>query len=326
MDKFAPKNWSDRVSVLLYHTISPETPDFAKGAFPVKTPEQFEKDLDLLLKKWKPAEVDDLFSGESGQGKFLITFDDGLRGCYDYAMPILLRKGIQAVFFVNPSFVDNQGLFYRYKANILAEYIKLKASEGAPKTVIKNKHTNFQEKKEETLKVLRIHGIITKDPLEWLKRATYHHQTLLDEIASTLQIDFCKYLEVNQPYMSMANLEELNRNGFVIGAHSMRHPLYSDVLPQKQFSETLESLQWIRQNFNPSRLLFAFPFTADGVDAGLIEKVNAKIPVDAFFGTSGYHYKGDVVQRIALDSDQVPADKLLPFEIIYSGVKKLIGV
>src|ERR1700754_2724866 len=87
--------------------------------YPYKNKQQFERDLDYLLKRFKPLDPSGLpaalaAGGPLPKGSFLLTFDDGLREVYEVAAPILLRKGVPAIFFLNPSYLDNRALFYRF--------------------------------------------------------------------------------------------------------------------------------------------------------------------------------------------------------------------
>ena len=75
------------------------------GIYPV-TPTAFERQLDELGKSFtfvSLSEIDEAVAGRRTLPKrsCLVTFDDGLREQYDLAWPILRRRGIPAVFFVN---------------------------------------------------------------------------------------------------------------------------------------------------------------------------------------------------------------------------------
>jgi hypothetical protein len=93
-----------------------------------KTPKQFENDLDHLLKHLKPISLDTLYDCVVNkkaipENSFIVTFDDGLRQVYENAMPILLRKGVPAIFFINTSVIDNQDLLFRYKSSLIVEQV-----------------------------------------------------------------------------------------------------------------------------------------------------------------------------------------------------------
>jgi len=69
-------------------------------------PEQFEAQLDALAKSGKFVGSDDILCALEGKKTLphhaiVITFDDGLREQFEVAWPILKRKGIPAIFYVN---------------------------------------------------------------------------------------------------------------------------------------------------------------------------------------------------------------------------------
>ena len=109
-----------------YHLVAKETPEYIRHLYKAPTPEQFVADLEFLLKFYKPASLDDIKEYVSSGKKlhkpsFFLSFDDGLKECYEVIYPILKEKGIQAAFFINPAFVDNQEIFYRLKTSLIIE-------------------------------------------------------------------------------------------------------------------------------------------------------------------------------------------------------------
>ncbi|MCC7245199.1 MAG: polysaccharide deacetylase family protein [Saprospiraceae bacterium] len=121
------QKWSgERLFLPFYHVVSDENPVHIRHLYPVRTVRQFEDDLDFLLKHFEPVSLERIFAYSFDnqiftKPSFHLTFDDGLRECFDVIRPILLQKGIPATFFLNSAFVDNQDLMFRYKASLLAE-------------------------------------------------------------------------------------------------------------------------------------------------------------------------------------------------------------
>ena len=121
-----------------YHAVADNVPIHLKPLYNVRSSKQFEEDLDTLLKIYKPISLSEFYKNLKGEVKipkyaFHISFDDGLREFGDVAWPILKRKGIPASLFVNPSFVDNNALFFRFKAAVLLDYLKKNKEAVFPK-------------------------------------------------------------------------------------------------------------------------------------------------------------------------------------------------
>lgn len=101
---------SDRISVLMYHEISAHgrqgsTPHHLTPAYdlPVST---FEAHMGALAEAgFRSATFAQLDGIDPRAKNVVITFDDGLEGNYEHALPVLQRFGFRAVFFVTAGWV-----------------------------------------------------------------------------------------------------------------------------------------------------------------------------------------------------------------------------
>lgn len=207
--------------------------------YPIKTVEEFKSDLDFLLKHFKPISLDELIElNKSGKRPkkncFHLTFDDGLKELYTIVAPILKEKKIPATFFINTDFIDNQQLFYRFKANLLAEKYAATGMLDLP----------------------------------------YGEEKTMDMLAETLDFSFNDYLANEQPYLTTSQINELVNDGFTIGGHSINHPLYKDITEEEQIRQTLESVNILVDKFKLNYKVFSFPFTDDGIKKDFYMNVN----------------------------------------------------
>ena len=93
--------------VINHHYIRESYKKKPTGIFGV-TPQTFEKQLDSLSKIGDFINPDNLLDQEEKISEkkslsFMITFDDGLKEQMTFACPILIKKGIPAAFFINPT-------------------------------------------------------------------------------------------------------------------------------------------------------------------------------------------------------------------------------
>jgi peptidoglycan/xylan/chitin deacetylase (PgdA/CDA1 family) len=107
------------VLVLAFHRVTPEA-ELAACAYPAMhvSTRSFEAQLLALRELYRIVPMRELQAILSGQAPLdgpvaVITFDDGYRDNYQHALPILVRLGIPATFFLSWGFVDGgQGFWF----------------------------------------------------------------------------------------------------------------------------------------------------------------------------------------------------------------------
>ena len=99
-----------RIVVLLYHRVTDESRDNLTVGI-----EQFDRQMAMLRRHCQIVSLEDLVAGKVVPAAFTpvvcVTFDDGYLDNYLYAVPILLRHGIPASFFVSTGIVDTNRAF-----------------------------------------------------------------------------------------------------------------------------------------------------------------------------------------------------------------------
>ncbi|MEI7675252.1 MAG: polysaccharide deacetylase family protein [Bacteroidales bacterium] len=305
-----------RLLLPFYHIISDKETVHIKHLYQVRTTSSFEKDIDFYLKHYSPITPDMLIqslkAGEpTKKNSFLLTFDDGLREFHDVVAPILLRKGVSAICFLNSDFIDNKDLFYRYKTSILIE--KLISQKNISKEII-----NWFETK----------NLVIDSTFSSLLTIKYAQSDQLNELAELVGVDFNQYLQTNKPYLDSNQINRLIKQGFSFGAHSIDHPRYSEISLVEQIRQTKESIDFVENKFNLDNRLFCFPFTDTGVKNNffqLIFDIENSI-ADFTFGSSGL--KKDRIkkniQRIPMEIEDFSAQEIIYGEYIYYLCKSLL--
>ncbi len=267
------KKWTGRSFIApFYHTVSDDDLRHLKHLYPIKKVDAFKKELDFFQKHFEPIGLFDLLKyieqhNALPENKFFLSFDDGFRECEEIVMPILLKRGIPACFFINPPFIDNKDLMYRCKQSLVFD----KILESDEKARFKN-HFSYLDSDE----------------------------TVLDRFG----ISFEAYLKKQKPYMSSVQLQNLVENGFDLGAHSQQHLPYYALSLKEQIAETLESLKAVQQ-FQPKAYTFSFPFTDDKVDNSFFEAIK-KSDLKITFACAGLKDDSIVnhIQRYAMEFDK----------------------
>ncbi len=316
--KILPTITNRRLILPFYHAVTNNAPIHLKHLYNVRSVKIFENDLDFLLRTYKPVSVNDIYDHLQGIKKlprysFFISFDDGLTEFKQYVWPVLIRKGISAALFVNPAFVDNKELFFRFKAGILIDFIK------------NNKNTKLLNEANKVFSSI----IESVDGLEnFVRGVNYAQSNFLNDLATYFNIDFNNYLEKHKPYLGKADLEELKEQGVHIGAHSTNHPLFSQLKHNEQVNQLQQSVDWVKHNFNQNINTFAYPFTDYGIGAAFFNTVfNPHKPLAQLtFGTAGlkkekfrYH-----LQRIPVENYNANMQQILQQQYFYYIAKAVL--
>ena len=279
-----------------YHTVSDNPLIHIKHLYKVKSLKQFSLDLDYILRRYEPVSIEDILSGGlSAEGKYVhFSFDDGLKQCSEFIAPVLLDRGVGASFFVNPPFVGNSNWFYRYEQSVLFELL-MQSSEH--KHLVKNL-------------------LSVEDNINFRNR-----------IWELLGQDKVSTMEDLNIYMDMKDLSVLSRMGFHIGAHSMKHQLFSSLSVDSQIQQISDSVNWVSSHFNQPTVSYSFPFSDDGVNASTIEKIRLGNNVSLSFGTSGLGVNKGLAhyQRIPMEHDMCfSAEQIIKGELLSHSIKRIV--
>lgn len=296
-----------------YHLVADHDVLHIKHLYKPKTSIEFEADLDYLCKEYKPLSISDLLHDSRSERGLILTFDDGLREFHDVVAPILLRKGIPATCFLNTGFIDNKDLFFRYKASVLVERIRLKPlSSGCLKKIAE----------------MIIHHKITFDEKgRFLLDIRYNHQNLIDEIAKVVEVSFIDYLDENQPYLTELQIKSLVSKGFDFGAHGIDHPMYSEISDEEQIRQTITSINEVVHRYDSDFRLFSFPFTDHNVSKTFFDYLFTNNLVDLTFGCAGIkkdEFKRNI-QRIPMETGSFNSREIIRGEYLYYMFKALVN-
>lgn len=314
-----PLNWlvsltGQRLFLPFYHSVQADQPlAHIRHLYDLRSLDDFEKDLDFLLKHYQPIDLKGLWDQlKSGvpfkENTFFLSFDDGLREIADHIAPLLLKKGIPATFFINSAFVANQGLFFRYQASLLIEQLaKQKVSEAQKKAI----QTRLG----------------TSDFKKAILNISYLEKTILQEIATILEISFDDFLKKEKPYLDHTQIQQLIAQGFTIGSHSVDHPLYHQLTLEEQIRQSRESQDFVNQHFPQAVKAFAFPFTDHKVYTAFFERIIQEQIVDISFGTAGLKQEALPfhLQRFPVEAFPFPIHELVSAEYFYYFGKSFLG-
>lgn len=180
-----------QIPIFVYHNIVADKSQI-EYEYMQTTAETFEKQLTGLMKLgYKPISYEDLVAYKNGEKaipkwNFLVTFDDGYTGVYEYAYPIAKKYNIPMTSFAIDDCVGTEGYYTweqakeMHDSGIMSIYshglIHLKYDEQTTEDLVKQTeraYSNLQEKLEDSnlLKVFTYpYGLYTGDGREALAK------------------------------------------------------------------------------------------------------------------------------------------------------------
>jgi len=268
-----------RLLLPYHHVVSDESLPHIEELYAYKNKNKFIKDLEWLLKNFEPIHPDNLeeivfHKKLADKNYFLLSFDDGLREVYDVIAPILLEKGVPALFFANSDFIDNKNLFYRSKLSLVLSKAKYnsKLADDLSHSFGRN-FSSYPKLREAILKT------------------TYPNRVFADELGKIADINFDDFLTKNQPYLTSDQIKKLHGQGFVFGGHSIDHPHFKFLNIPEQCNQTIISTEFAKQLQQSQTSYFAFPHEDFPVKQDFFQKMNQMESNYLFFGTQNQRWE-----------------------------------
>lgn len=319
-----------RLLLPYHHLVTDEQVPHVKHLYPYKGVAAFEKDIDYLLKHFKPVTLQEVIAGIRRQTplpehSFLLTFDDGLRQVAEVIAPMLYKKGVPAAFFLNSAFIDNQSLFYKFKISLLAEALQHgqysaatmrafgEALSGGERQILKNEVSASDQ-----------HALI-----KTVKGITYTNRAVVDAAGAVLGISFDDWQAEHKPFMSSAQVKKLVEEGFGIGGHSIDHPYYRELTLDEMLRQTTESVDFVVNRFDLDYRAFAFPHSDAGIPRAFFERLlQAPAPaMDVVFGTNNQRRDIDprILHRFNCERPGIPIAAAVKGILAYNRLQGLRG-
>lgn len=248
------------VFILMYHRVDHQARPYFEA---VVNPNVFEKQIRFLKKNYKIVNLCDLktfeLNPESNRDIVVLTFDDGYYDNYIYAFPILKKYEIQATIFLTTDFINtNRLLWYDKLAWLLYEAGSIPntstlAKLDIPDNIAAAIKLFFTADRSTQFHIL--HSLSSR-----LKRLSADRRdNILNDLAWACNRE--DYPRINQRAMlCWQEIREMAEYGITFGAHTVTHPVLSE-LPKSQAQwEIVESKEAIENKIQKSVNSFAYPF------------------------------------------------------------------
>jgi peptidoglycan/xylan/chitin deacetylase (PgdA/CDA1 family) len=225
------------------------------------TPDVFRKQLLLLKDKGDFVNSINLVSNtnsilNSKENYYFITFDDGLKEQFDYALPILEELDIPAVFFVNSRNFQEKKVSTVHKIHLLRSVI-------SPLDFLKNisrfTEINFSEQDKMKAKSIYIYDDNESAVLKYILNFKMDFSKQESIIKSIFDVFFDESAVLEELYMSESQIMDLSKKSF-LGSHTHNHyPI--GLLDDKGIKYELENSKLYFENLTNSKIeTVAYPY------------------------------------------------------------------
>ena len=240
-DKFLSKIkvHNKEVITLNFHRIN-----YTKDSlWPSMSPKNFEKLIKILKKNTNIISIEKIYSPEVYSDNLpivIISFDDGYKDFFEFALPILKRNNVPAHMNICPGLIENKQIPWTQLINYF----------------LSNKNKNLSE-------LLNKYKIEFDENIDELK-----FNKICNKIISLNYPDYINFIDelykLKHHYgnllMNWREINECFNNKILIGCHSMNHlNLNKEISKDRKYLETIKSKSIIEKNINNNIDIFCFP-------------------------------------------------------------------
>lgn len=250
-----------RPLLLRYHRVYPDgTQPFYELGIPRSI---FEAQLDFLKRHFRVVSLEEICTSLKSPGGALperavaITFDDGYADNYTEAFPALRARGLPATLFVCPGQIEQGGPFWwdrlaRAVFTQRLEAITVDLGRGAETFPLNGMPSRraFLEHAREALK-----AVSTTSARQTIERIEATAGTGPDDPA------------VEASLLSWEQIRKMQGEGIEVGAHTLDHPILSQLLPREAEWQITESRRRLEDRLGQPVRWFSYP-NGKAVDAG----------------------------------------------------------
>lgn len=237
---------------LVYHQVVGDVDaDIVKEIPGVISESEFKIQVKHLFKHFKLISLgevlDFLESGNIPDNSILLTFDDGYRNIYKYALPILKHYRAPALIFCTGNALKGGSLWCD---QLLEAVLKTRLSSAE----IDGEIFRFRDMRER----LTVYESLI---LELQGQNSYQRREKLGKIINRLEVNLRENLNT---YLKDDEIREMQEFGMEFGSHTVNHPLVGSIKDTKELEwEVVESIRVLEGITGRKCVSFAYPFGSE---------------------------------------------------------------
>lgn len=243
------RNILNRYYVLQYHMV-PHSPT---GFYPEVSIMDFEKQIVYLARNYKVISLDEIVRRVNNRDSLrrcvAITFDDGFKDNYENAYPILKKYNVPATIFLTTGYIEQKAVPWFIKLR----YVFMKTVRTHLQLPLDNRAFSLPMRTK-------------REKLEASNKIMAYLKDCPDQKREPLLNNICDYVGVNQfqeiadLMLTWSQIKEMSENGISFGAHTVNHPILTQMPLDAVEKEISQSKETIESKINKTVTSFAYPF------------------------------------------------------------------
>jgi len=240
----------NNLRILTYHKVSDNCPylGLATGA------SNFRKEMEFLRRHYRIITLDEAVNLLKKRERIprktvVITFDDGDKGIFHNAFPVLKELQIPATIFLTVNPIETKEPVWFDFVIYTIENTKRRTLNlgrfGLGKYLL-----NTQEEKKEAIESI-VSFIKTLDKKKW--------ESFFNFLYETLAIERSVSQKLSKDILEWEDIKFMKDNGITFGAHTMTHPILTNISLEEARREICDSKKIIEERIGEEVRLFAYP-------------------------------------------------------------------
>lgn len=194
--------------------------------------------------------------------QIILTFDDGLSCHFHYVYPELKKRGLWGIFYVPTGVYQRNKLLDVHRTHIIlatrdeqlvSEMLQSKISDE----MLIDLHRETFQKETYGLQIDGEYSKLVKRILNYYIDYRFREQ-IIDELVQ--ELDLNEFCQVEQFYLTHAQMQEMAQGGMLIGSHTVNHPVMSKLSKTEQIVEIKQSFDYLSPYIDPKWKTFCYPY------------------------------------------------------------------
>jgi len=254
------------LAIVTYHGVLPRGYELLDAALDgnLITGQMLRQQLRLLKAHYNVISPEDALAWLDGRCELparaiLLTCDDGLLNCLTDMLPVLREEGVRCLFFVTGASAEQLRTMLWYEELFL---LLLRAPVGRYEASYEGLAIGGELHGRDERRAIWWNSVKRLSQVDGASRASFLHALRIQ-----FGLDARRYFDEGNPsscrrfgLLTCAELQELASAGMTIGAHTLSHPMLSQVSPELALAEIAESRTRIESALQKPVWAFAYPF------------------------------------------------------------------